>query len=78
MVGFSALAARLSRKRVVINLDTKTHVLVVEDDVMVRLGIASYLRDCGYVVEEAANGERAIAIDCAAHATSAQTDCGRL
>jgi CheY-like chemotaxis protein len=44
-------------------LDTKTnllHVLVVEDDAMVRLGIASYLRNSGYVVTEAGSGEQAI------------------
>lgn len=35
-------------------------MLVVEDDVLVRLVIAAYLRDCGYRVFEAANGDEAI------------------
>jgi CheY-like chemotaxis protein len=34
--------------------------LVVEDDVLVRLVIAAYLRDCGYRVFEAASGDEAI------------------
>jgi CheY-like chemotaxis protein len=37
-------------------------VLVVEDDVLVRDDIASYLRDQGCAVVEAATGERAIAL----------------
>ena len=37
-------------------------VLVVEDEVLVRLVIADYLRDCGYKVHEAVSGEEAIAI----------------
>ena len=32
-----------------------TKILVVEDDVLVRLVIAEYLRDCGYKVWEASN-----------------------
>jgi CheY-like chemotaxis protein len=35
-------------------------VLVVEDESMVRLPIAEYLRDCGYHVLEAANAAEAI------------------
>lgn len=34
-------------------------VLVVEDDVLVRMAIAHYLRDCGYRVIEAASGDEA-------------------
>jgi CheY-like chemotaxis protein len=36
-------------------------VLVVEDETMVRLPIAEYLRDCGYKVLEAGNAREAIA-----------------
>jgi CheY-like chemotaxis protein len=35
-------------------------VLVVEDDVLVRLVIAGYLRECGYRVLEAANADEAM------------------
>lgn len=34
-------------------------VLVVEDEVLIRLGICDHLRDCGYQVTEAANAEEA-------------------
>ncbi len=37
-------------------------VLVVEDDVLVRLVIAGYLRDCGYRVIEAASGAEALQV----------------
>jgi CheY-like chemotaxis protein len=37
-------------------------VLVVEDEVLVRLVIADYLRECGYRVHEAVNAEEAVAI----------------
>jgi CheY-like chemotaxis protein len=36
-------------------------VLVVEDEMMVRMPIAEYLRDCGYNVVEAADASEAIA-----------------
>ena len=36
-------------------------ILVVEDELMVRLPIAEYLRDCGYHVLEACNAAEAIA-----------------
>ena len=36
-------------------------VLVVEDELMVRMPIAEYLRDCGYNVLEAADASEAIA-----------------
>ena len=36
-------------------------VLVVEDEMMVRMPIAEYLRDCGYNVLEAADASEAIA-----------------
>jgi DNA-binding NtrC family response regulator len=37
-------------------------VLVVEDEMMVRMPIAEYLRDCGYNVVEAGNANEAIAV----------------
>ncbi len=37
-------------------------VLVVEDEVLIRLVIADYLRECGYRVHEAANAAEAIAV----------------
>jgi len=37
-------------------------VLVVEDEVLIRMVISAYLRDCGYQVIEAVNAEEAIAV----------------
>ena len=37
-------------------------ILVVEDEVLVRLVIAEYLRECGYRVHEAAHAQEAIAV----------------
>ena len=37
-------------------------VLVVEDEVLIRLVIAEYLRECGYRVHEAANADEALAV----------------
>jgi CheY-like chemotaxis protein len=37
-------------------------VLVVDDEVLIRMAIADYLRDCGYHVVEAANGDEAISV----------------
>jgi CheY-like chemotaxis protein len=37
-------------------------VLVVEDEVLIRLVIAEYLRDCGYKVIEAANADEAVLV----------------
>jgi CheY-like chemotaxis protein len=37
-------------------------VLVVEDEVLIRLVIADYLRECGYKVYEAVNAQEAIAM----------------
>jgi DNA-binding NtrC family response regulator len=37
-------------------------ILVVEDEVLVRMPIAQYLRDCGYQVIEAANADEAITV----------------
>jgi CheY-like chemotaxis protein len=41
---------------------TAETVLVVEDDVLVRLVIAGYLRECGYRVIEAASADEAVRI----------------
>jgi CheY-like chemotaxis protein len=41
---------------------TPQRILVVEDEVLIRLVIAEYLRECGYKVHEAANADEAIAI----------------
>jgi DNA-binding NtrC family response regulator len=37
-------------------------VLIVEGDVLLRLSIAAYLRDCGYGVIEAADAEEAVLV----------------
>jgi CheY-like chemotaxis protein len=37
-------------------------VLVVEDEVLIRMVISTYLRDCGYRVIEAANADEAILV----------------
>jgi CheY-like chemotaxis protein len=37
-------------------------ILLVEDEVLVRMPIAQYLRDCGYKVVEAVNADEAIAV----------------
>lgn len=41
------------------NPATRATVLVVEDEVLIRAAVCDYLRDCGYHVLEAANGEEA-------------------
>lgn len=38
---------------------TPPTVLVVEDEVLIRIAVADYLRECGYRVVEAASGEEA-------------------
>jgi len=37
-------------------------VLVIDDEVLIRISIAQYLRDCGYRVLEAANADEAVTI----------------
>jgi CheY-like chemotaxis protein len=37
-------------------------ILVVEDEVLIRLVIAEYLRECGYKVHEAANADEAVVV----------------
>ena len=44
------------------NADFPTTILVVEDEVLVRLAVADCLRDCGYQVSEAANVTEAKAV----------------
>jgi CheY-like chemotaxis protein len=39
--------------------DSATRILVAEDDVLVRIAIADYLRNCGFRVIEAAGGREA-------------------
>jgi CheY-like chemotaxis protein len=41
---------------------TPQTILVVEDEVLTRLVIAEYLRECGYKVHEAANADEAVAV----------------
>lgn len=41
---------------------TPSTILIVEDEVLIRLVIAQYLRECGYKVHEAANAAEAIAV----------------
>jgi CheY-like chemotaxis protein len=41
---------------------TMETVLVVDDEVLVRLSIAEYLRDCGYRVIEAADADEAVLV----------------
>jgi DNA-binding NtrC family response regulator len=42
--------------------ESQETILVVEDDVLVRMPISQYLRDCGYKVIEAANAEEAMTV----------------
>jgi CheY-like chemotaxis protein len=39
-----------------------TVILVVDDDVLIRLAVAEYLRDCGFHVFEAADGAEAVTV----------------
>jgi DNA-binding response OmpR family regulator len=40
----------------------KTSILVIEPDVIVRMAVATYLRDCGYKVIEGVNSDDALAV----------------
>src|SRR5215469_16653494 len=42
--------------------ESQQTILVVEDDVLVRMPIAQYLRDCGYKVIEASNADEAMQV----------------
>ena len=37
-------------------------ILVVDDEVLIRMAISEYLRECGYLVFEAADGEEAVTV----------------
>jgi DNA-binding response OmpR family regulator len=37
-------------------------ILVVEDEVIIRMNVSEYLRDCGYKVIEAASGDEALQV----------------
>jgi len=41
---------------------TQEVVLVVEDEVLIRMAISQYLRDCGYKVIEAASADEALVV----------------
>ena len=43
-------------------LDIPETILLVEDEVLVRMPIAQYLRDCGYRVIEAVNADEAMTV----------------
>jgi DNA-binding NtrC family response regulator len=43
-------------------LEAQETILVVEDDVLIRMPIAQYLRDCGYKVIEAVSADEAMAV----------------
>ena len=42
--------------------EVQATVLLVEDEVLIRIPIAQYLRDCGYKVIEAVNADEAITV----------------
>lgn len=42
--------------------DPRPVVLIVEDEVLVRMVVAEYLRDCGFMVIEAGNAQEALAL----------------
>jgi CheY-like chemotaxis protein len=41
-------------------LDPEQVILVVEDEILIRMAVAAYLRDCGYRVTEAASADEAM------------------
>jgi len=42
--------------------DRSSTILVVDDEILVRIAITEFLRDCGYSVIEAANAAQAIKV----------------
>ncbi len=55
-------ATSQSLSRVLAKTEVPETILVVEDDVLVRMPISQYLRDCGYKVIEAANADEAMTV----------------
>lgn len=43
-------------------IQSQETILVVEDEILIRMPIAQYLRDCGYKVIEAANADEAMTV----------------
>lgn len=52
----------MSTSNLAADTDFQACVLLVEDEVLIRMMIADYLREAGYSVVEAVNGDEAIAI----------------
>lgn len=44
------------------NRAVQSTILVVDDEVLIRMAISDYLRDCGYKVVEAASGDEAMRV----------------
>jgi CheY-like chemotaxis protein len=42
--------------------ESPSTILVVEDEILIRMNVSSYLRDCGYIVIEAVNADEAIIV----------------
>jgi CheY-like chemotaxis protein len=56
---------RSATQRIVMSPDTPTSsetILIVEDEVLIRMELADYLRGCGYRVLEAANAAEALTV----------------
>ena len=42
--------------------ETSSTILLVEDEVLIRMNISKYLRECGYIVIEAVNADEAVEV----------------